>query len=181
MELRNPHFRVPTSSCQGEGNMGSRVTGEWLHNAAESKNLSMRGNFKRENREIPRASLSTGEERSEKASGRTSGMHTRGKSDDSIVPAKRANKTKTLAAEFVEERGSPKGNTVQKASPRTQRHNGGWIAWTVYGKYGECEFTRPSYPREEPYEVVLHVRICAGGGPKGPFLPRFSLLGNRGN
>ncbi len=52
MELRNPHFRVPTSSCQGEGNMGSRAIGEWLHNAAESKNLSMRGNFKRENREI---------------------------------------------------------------------------------------------------------------------------------
>ncbi len=52
MELRNPHFRVPTPSCQGEGNMGSRVTGEWLHNAAESKNLSMRENFKRENREI---------------------------------------------------------------------------------------------------------------------------------
>ena len=37
-------------------------------------------------------------------------------------------------------------------------------------------FTRPSYPREEPYEVVPHVRICAGGGPKGPFLPRSTLL-----
>ncbi len=52
IELRNPHSRVPTLSCQGEGNMGSRATGERLHNAAESKNLSMRGNFKRENREI---------------------------------------------------------------------------------------------------------------------------------
>ena len=32
--------------------MGSRVIGERLHNAAESENLSMCGNFKRENREI---------------------------------------------------------------------------------------------------------------------------------
>ena len=74
-------------------------------------------------------------------------MPAHGKSDDSIVPAKRANKTRTLAAEFVEERGSPKGNTLQKASPRTQRHNGGLIGWTVYGKYGECEFTRPFLPK----------------------------------
>ena len=102
-------------------------------------------------------------------------MPAHGKSDGPIVPAKRTNKPGTPVAEFVEERGSPKGNTVQKASPRTQRHNGGLIGWTVYGKYGECEFTRPSYPREEPYEVVLHVRICAGGGPKGPFLPRFQF------
>ena len=114
--------------------MGSRATGERLHNAAESKNPSMRGNFKRENREILRVPSSTGEERSEKASGRTSDMHARGKSDDSIVPAKRANKTGTLAAEPVEERESPKGNTNQKVSPRTQSHHGESINWNVYGK-----------------------------------------------
>ncbi len=39
--------------------MGSRATGERLHNAAESKNLSMRGNFKRENREILLVSTSS--------------------------------------------------------------------------------------------------------------------------
>ncbi len=92
-------------------------------------------------------------------------MNVNRKSDDPIVPAKRANKTRTLAAEPAEERGSPKGNANQKALPRTQRHNGESIDWNVYGKYGECEFTRPLYPREEPYEVVPHVRICAGGGP----------------
>ena len=69
------------------------------------------------------------------------------------------------AAELAEERGSPKGNTNQKALPRTRRHNGKSIGWSVYGKYGECEFTPPSYPREEPYEVIPHVRIRAGGGP----------------
>ena len=87
------------------------------------------------------------------------------KSDDSIVPAKRANKTRTLVAELVEERESPKGNTNQKALPRTQCHNGESIGWNVYDQYGECKFTRSSHPREEPYEVVPHVRICAGGGP----------------
>ena len=128
-------------------------------------------NFKRENREIllvstsRRGTIAAGVERSENVSDGNADMNAKRKSDDSIVPAKRVNKTRTLAAELVEERGSPKGNTNQKALPRTQRHNGESNGWSVYGKYGECEFTRPSYPREEPYEVVPHVRICAGGGP----------------
>jgi hypothetical protein len=37
--------------------MGSRVIGERLHDATESGNLCMRGNFKRENREILLASV----------------------------------------------------------------------------------------------------------------------------
>ena len=36
--------------------MGNRAMGERLHNAAESQNLSMSENFKRENREILLAS-----------------------------------------------------------------------------------------------------------------------------
>jgi hypothetical protein len=36
MELRNPHFRVPTLSCQGEGYTGNRAIGERLSDAAES-------------------------------------------------------------------------------------------------------------------------------------------------
>ena len=52
IELRNHHFRVPTLYLYGEGNICGRVTGERPHNAAESKNLSMCENFKRENREI---------------------------------------------------------------------------------------------------------------------------------
>ena len=27
-------------------------------------------------------------------------------------------------------------------------------------------------PKQEQYEVILHVQIGAGGGPKGPSLPR---------
>ena len=51
-------------------------------------------------------------ERPENASGGTAGMHAHGKSDGPIVPAKRTNKPGTPAAEFVEERGSLKGNAA---------------------------------------------------------------------
>ncbi len=73
----------------------------------------MSENFKRENREIPMVSKSKEEERSANASGGTADMHAIGKSDGPIVPAKRANKTGTPAAESVEERGPPKGNDAQ--------------------------------------------------------------------
>ena len=33
--------------------------------------------------------------------------------------------------------------------------------------------------RQEPYEVMLHVRICAGGRPQGRSLPRLIVLGIR--
>ena len=82
-------------------------------------------------------------ERSENVYDGTTDMNANRKSDDSILPAKRANKTRTLAAELAEERGSPKGNTNQKALPRTQSHNGELFGWHVYGKYGECKFARP--------------------------------------
>jgi hypothetical protein len=54
-------------------------------------------------------------------------MNANRKSDDSIVPAKRANKTGTPAAESVEERGSPKGNVARHdlaadTAPRIARH-----------------------------------------------------------
>ena len=52
MELRNHHFRVPTLSRQGEGNTDGDVYGEPPAGAAESENLCMRGNSRRENREI---------------------------------------------------------------------------------------------------------------------------------
>jgi len=45
-------FRVPTLSNQGEGNTGHDDIGESCRDAAESKTLCMRGNFRRENREV---------------------------------------------------------------------------------------------------------------------------------
>lgn len=82
--------------------------------AAESETLCMCGNSLRENREPPETSSPDGgEERSEKATGRTSGMHVLGKSDGSVVPAKRANKAGLPAAESVEERDPAEGNVDQ--------------------------------------------------------------------
>ena len=51
-------------------------------------------------------------ERSENVTGGNADMNANRKSDGPIVPAKRTNKTGTLAAESVEERGSPKGNAA---------------------------------------------------------------------
>ena len=51
-------------------------------------------------------------ERSENVSDGTAGMNANRKSDDPIVPAKWANKAGTQVAEFMEERGSPKGNAL---------------------------------------------------------------------
>jgi hypothetical protein len=80
----------------------------------------MRGNSLHGNRETPKASTATNArkadgatERSEKAPGRTSGMHAFGESDGSIVPKKRANNAETSAAEPVEGRGPTKGNDLQ--------------------------------------------------------------------
>ncbi len=100
---------------------------ETLFNAAESKTPSMRGSSMRENRETqvissptPTEGWSGGGGRSGKATRRTPDMYVAWESDGPIVPAKRANKARTLAAELVEERGSPKGNADHEASPRTQ-------------------------------------------------------------
>ena len=55
IELRNHPFRVPTSSCRREGNIECTAIGKVHLDAAESENLCMCGNSKRENREIPLA------------------------------------------------------------------------------------------------------------------------------
>jgi len=85
---------------------------------AESETLSMCLNSKRENREILLLSANQlGEsrcavERPENVTDGTSGKHGNRKSDNPIVPAKRANKAGIPAAESVEERGLPKGNAI---------------------------------------------------------------------
>ncbi len=51
------NFRVPTLSNHGEGHARHGVIGKSCRDAAESKTLSMRGNSRRENREILLVSL----------------------------------------------------------------------------------------------------------------------------
>ena len=91
-----------------EGNTFYCVIGKRWNGSAESKNLSMRRNFNRENREIPeisaRASNHAIVERSENAFDGTVDIYVSGKSDDFVVPTKLANKAGTPAAESMEGR-----------------------------------------------------------------------------
>jgi hypothetical protein len=86
-----------------EGDIIDGVIGEPAMGTAESQNLCMSGNSKRENREVPSACESLDSERSENASGGTADMHADGKSDGFVVPAKRAS-TKETSAQLGDER-----------------------------------------------------------------------------
>src|SRR5215471_9468360 len=111
---------VPTPLSEAEGHTGIDATGKPITDPAQSKSLRMRGNSLHGNREIPSLPVADGATgRPEKTTSRTSGMHGVGKSDDLVVPGKRANKGKR-PAESVEGRGSAKGNERRRATPRTQ-------------------------------------------------------------
>lgn len=121
-ESRNPACR-PTG-LQGKATPGTPTFREGSQGAAESKNLSMCGNSMGENRETPAAPRGDDLGRSEKGD-RNADMYAAGESDDSILPAKRANNGGPEApAEPVEGRESAKGNTIHKTTHRTQRRKG---------------------------------------------------------
>ena len=90
-----------------------------MDDTAESENLSMTENFKRENRETPvtsQRSFFDLWDRSENASGGTSDMHATGESDESVIPTTPTNNDATEAfAESAEERDSVNRNAVQPA------------------------------------------------------------------
>ena len=95
---------------------GPPLMARWSSDAAESENLSMRGHFKRENREIPLVPFCgrwPEEGRSENLSEGTADMNADGKSDDFVVLSTRANKTATAVAESAEERKSPNGSVIE--------------------------------------------------------------------
>jgi hypothetical protein len=105
-----------------------------------------------------------GLDRSENVYDGKSGMHVDRKSDGSVVPAKSANKGGPKApAEWMEERDPVERNTEQADLSRTQRRNHGMSKWFASMResilWGRLAFDS----RQEPYEVVPHVRICAGG------------------
>lgn len=114
---------VPTPLSEAEGHTEIGATGKPITDPAQSKTLRMRGNSLHGNREIPTLPVAGATGRPEKATSRTSGMHGVGKSDDLIVPEKRANKGRR-PAESVEGRGSAKGNARRGATPRTQSRIG---------------------------------------------------------
>ena len=112
------HSGVPTLFSEAEGHTEVGATGQPISDPAQSKTLRMRGNSLHGNREIPTSSIPW-VDRLGKAASRTPRMHEVGKSDDLIVPGKRANKG-TRPAESVEGRGSAKGNGRRGATSWTQ-------------------------------------------------------------
>ena len=164
--------------------MKGSVRRELFFDTAESETLSMWGNSMRENREtLQTPTLDGSEGRSEKAKAVMSCMCL-GESDDFIVPTKRANKVDAyaLAAESVEGRGPTKGNASQAHLRRTQsRGCESQSLWRI--RQAARAAGRHMNPRQEPYEVIPHVRICAGGRSQGRSLPRLnfgvSVLGSR--
>jgi hypothetical protein len=134
----------------------------------------MWGSSMRENREaLQTPTLDGSEGRSKKAKSRNVDMHVCGESDGLIVPAKRANKAGAqyaLVAESAEERRPAKGNALQAYLRRTQSR--GCESQRLWRVRQARAAGRHMNPRQEPYEVIPHVRICAGGRSQGRSLPR---------
>jgi hypothetical protein len=100
-------------------------------------------------------------------------MNDGGKSDKSVVPKKDPNKARggPHAAEGLEERDLAKGNPGGQSRFWTQNQIDLSHALDRIRKAAKPTATR-HYLRQEPGAVIPHAGICAGGGPKGPFLPR---------
>jgi len=125
--------------------------------------------------------------------GRTPMMYEGGKSDGPIVPEKSPNngdgnrldwsRPVPPPAEGMEGRGPAKGNRRVSRTRRTQCRifRVLQVLTPIRWKERIVVIVFPSirhYPRQEPDAVIPHVRICAGGGPKGPSLPRLLVIGH---
>jgi hypothetical protein len=95
-------------------------------------------------------------------------MHALRQSDRCIVPLKFPNKPDLTGAEGMEGRRRRKGKVIQHL-PYAGRRAG--RTYAVRGMTGVASRRRDD-PSEEPGAGNPHARICAGGGPQGPSLPR---------
>jgi hypothetical protein len=94
-------------------------------------------------------------------------MHDREKSDPSVVATKPANKDGQPSAEPVERRGGAEGNVRQPSTLRTPSREGVTAGLERIRTAARLKWPRArfavNHPRWEPYALVGHVRICAGG------------------
>src|SRR5919106_133602 len=160
--------------------MKGSVRREQSFDTAESETLGMWGNSMRENREALQTPTLDGVGRSKKARSRNVDRHVCGESDGPIVPTKRANKVDAqdaLAAESAEGRRSAKGNAPQARSRRTQSR--GCESQGLWRVRQARAAGRHMNPRQEPYEVIPHVRIRAGGRSQGRSLPRLTVVSSQ--
>ena len=95
--------------------------------------------------------------------------HASGRSDIGIVPVNPPNNAGHPVAEVGEGRPVAKGNAAQFTKSQTQRWQD--LLHEV-GRVRESAKGQPSDPRQEPYGVILRVRICAGGAGQPASLPR---------
>ncbi len=106
-------------------------------------------------------------------------MNAVGKSDGFVVPTTRVNNAATAAAKSVEGRRPPKGSMTELPpmfrTPRRAQHQ---LEWHGRHDWCPCIALGSFDPMEEPYEVVPHVRICAGGRRQRRSLPRFQFINN---
>ena len=110
----------------------------------------------------------------EKVNSRMPATGSPGKSDGDIVPKKSANNGALVPAEWMEGRSSAKRKPEDEAAARTQSrivasNEFSGCVRDMKGNGFETGFrSARHYLRQEPYAVVPHVRICAGGGWQQP-------------
>ena len=94
-------------------------------------------------------------------------MHGDGKSDIAVVPQKPPNNAGGPAAEAVEERAVAKGNRLAAGHAPDTEPGARDTPARAGARYRGVESVllpmHRQYPRQEPDEVVPHVRIRAGG------------------
>ena len=100
-------------------------------------------------------------DRPEKARKHNAGMHVPEQSDRVIVPWKGQNNFAQAKADAPEGRTWAKENPKEDTGSGTQRPNSPVHKIRRVRERSMCRLTL--HPRQEPYEVVPHVRICAGG------------------
>jgi hypothetical protein len=168
---------MPTLYRQAEGYTDAGANRKSADDPARSKTLSMPGSLLRRTWEV--SSAPGGDRVGWGRHCRNPTIDADEKSDTLIVPRKRPNNGDS-PAEAVEGRGVAKGNAGEAPTHRTQsrarvsrglkgvreavrrnrracRRRSGWITHI-------CRYASRHDPRQEPYAVVPHVRICAGGG-----------------
>ena len=101
-------------------------------------------------------------------------------SERAVVAAKGPNQGGQPPAEDLEGRAGAEENVVGRATDRTQRRTN---RDPGAGRRAERRLLwglrRRHHPRQEPYELNAHLRICAGGVGQPTSLPRPRVLGRR--
>jgi hypothetical protein len=116
----------------------------------------------------------TSAERSENVIDGNADMNAPRKSDGFVVPATPANNGGPRA------RGVGRGKGPSQEERLTGDHRAGLSAGPNAGQTARATCVKVFVPstftfdlRQEPYEVILHVRICAGGRRQRRSLPRY--------